>query len=166
MRGCQAPRTKSVQSTPVSNTTPNPSGVPLAERNTFLAKENRLLSLLFTAAVEAAHLPPQRHGQVNPSPPPLCQRDLNPQPTFLPLCPPASPRSLLLDAPLLSGSESVDLGLPGCVKDHPSGSQPWTPPNSSAHGLVPGSQRTRGSYKEVTIQTQQSHMSRDSLYRQ
>lgn len=117
----------------------------------------------FSAAVETASLPSQRQGQVNLSPPHLCQWDLNPQWTFLPLCPPASPWSLLLDALLLSGSESVDLGLSGHVKDNPSRSEPWAPPITQPVGWVQESPRTRASYKYVMIQTQQSCMSGDSL---
>lgn len=124
-----------LQSAPVPNAMPNPSDAPLAKRNIFPAKGKRLLSLFFTAAVEATPLPSQRHSQVNLSPLHLCQQDLNPQWTFLPLCPPACPQSLLPDAPLLSGSELVDLGLADCVKDHLPRSKPWTAPNSSACGL-------------------------------
>lgn len=49
--------------------------------------------------------------------------------TSLPLCPPASPRSPLLDALLLSGSGSADPGLASCVKDQPLRSKP--PPQLS-----------------------------------
>lgn len=103
------------------------------------------------AAIEAAPLPSHR------PPSHLCQQDPSPQGTFLPLCPPASPRSLLLGALLPSGSESVDLGLTGCVKDHPPRSEPQTPPTAA------GQPESPGSYEQVTPQTQQSCVSRDSL---
>lgn len=101
----------------------------------------------FSTAVETTPLPSQRGSQVNLSPPHLRQRDLKPQWTFLPLCPPASPWSLLLDALLLSGSESVDLGLSGRVKDHPFRSEPWAPPPAQPAGWVQESLRSRASYK-------------------
>jgi len=153
---------ESLQSTAVPTAMPNPSDVPLPKRNILLAKIFWLLLLIFSAAVEAAPLPPQRHGQVNLSPPHLHQEDLNPQWTFLPLCPPASPQSLLLDALWLSGSESVGPGLAGCVKDHPARSEPWTAPSTQSVGWVPESPRTHGSYEQAAIQTQRSCTSRDS----
>lgn len=83
----------------------------------------------------------------------LCQQDPNPQGTSLPLCPPASPRTPLLDALLLSGSGSVDPGLASCVKDHPLRSKPCTPPP----------QLSLWEYNQLMIQTHHSHTSRDSL---
>lgn len=71
---------------------------------------------------------PPYQTRINPFSCHLCQHDPNPQGACLPLCPPASPRSLLLGALLLSGSGSVDPGLASWVKDHPLRGKPWTPP--------------------------------------
>lgn len=87
------------------------------------------------------------------SPPCLWQQDQSGHRASLPPCPQASPQSHLLDAPLLSGSESADQGLAGCVKDYPRGSEPWAPPSSSTYGCAQERPRSSSSSEQVMIQT-------------
>lgn len=100
---------------------------------------------------------------VNISPPRFWQQDLNGHRASLPPCPQASPQSHLRDALLLSGSESADQRLAGCVKDYQPGSKPWAPPSSSTYGLCAGASQEQQQLWAGNDTDLQSHTSWDSL---
>lgn len=115
---------QSLPDTAIPSAAPGPSDVPPAQRMPSLPGEKGI-SLLCRGSTS---LMP---NTTQPLPWCLCQQDPG---APLPLCPPASPGSPLLDAPLLSGSGSVDPGLASCVKDHYWGANPH--PSSACRSMI------------------------------
>lgn len=134
----------SLQSTPVPSAMPNPSDVPVAKRSIFLVMRNKTAVTHYSLVVDKQPLSHLK-AMAKAAPPHHTQQDSNPQGPSLPLCPPASPQSLLPDAPLLSGSESVDPGLAAVLKITHVGGEPWTPPAAQPGCWVLQSHRAQGS---------------------